>query len=118
MDNCMRPLFPFDFTWNVIRSKDPVSLETGLNDDVIVVGPLEGNIESLQIALMITQSLERTVEPEGNCTAGLTSLIGIKDGIMNRDGVTLFLDSVIHRCCWNRFARILCRIDFDIVRLI
>jgi hypothetical protein len=48
----------------------------------------------------------------------LASLIRIKYGIMNRDGVTLFLDSVIHWCYWNRLARILRRIDLDVVRLV
>ena len=118
MNDSMRLFFPLDVDWKIIRDKHSMRLETDLNDLVIVVRPLEGNIESFKVALMIAQCFERTVEPECNCTAGLTSLIGIKYGIMNRDGVTLFLDSVIYRRCWNRFAGILCRIDFDIVRLV
>ena len=118
MNDGMGLFFPLDVNWKVIRDKDSMRLETNLNDFVIVVRPLEGNIESLKVALMIAQCFERTVEPECNCTAGLASLIRIKYGVMNRDGFTLFLDSVIHWRCWNRLAGILRRIDLDIVRLV
>src|SRR5271167_3496745 len=98
----MCALLPFDLIRKV-RNEFSMSFKTYLNNRVTVIRTFESNVESLEISLMITKCFKGAVKlgSDTKRTASLACLVGVKDRIMNSNGITFFLDSVEHWSGWN-----------------